>query len=147
MTTLKEHINHYKTNARDFTEKHTFQIIANMTVFFVMIQNVAITASGLVSVAISMIIANALFYFSHRYDTESLVKMSFISFISFCALLCISQFLQHTYNFSFIDWLVTLTEFSKQAPLALLGILAYIALPIGLGIGITKKLNNTKPEE
>lgn len=144
MTTLKEHINYCKTNARDFTEKHTFQIIANMTVFFVMIQNVAITASGLVSVAISMIIANALFYFSHRYDSESLVK---ISFISFCALLCISQFLQHAYSFSFIEWLVTLTEFSKQAPLALMGAIAYIILPIGLGVGITKKLNNTKAEE
>ena len=144
MTTLKEHINSYKTNAKDFTEKHTFQIIANMAVFFVMIQNVGLTASGLVSVAISMVIANALFYFSHRYDTESLVK---ISFISFCALLCISQFFQHAYSFSFIDWLVTLTEFSKQAPLALLGILAYIALPIGLGIGITKKLSKTTKEE
>ena len=144
MTTLKEHINHCKTNARDFTEKHTFQIIANMTVFVVMIQNVAITASGLVSVAISMIIANALFYFSHRYDSESLVK---ISFISFCALLCISQFLQHAYSFSFIDWLVTLKEFSKQAPLALMGAIAYMILPIGLGVGITKKLNNTKTEE
>ena len=144
MTTLKEHINSYKTNAKDFTEKLTFQIIANMTIFFVMIQNVAITISGLVSVAISMVIANALFYFSHRYDTESLVK---ISFISFCALLCISQFLQHAYSFSFVDWLVTLTEFSKQAPLALLGILAYIALPIGLGIGITKKLSKTTKEE
>ncbi|MQT34262.1 hypothetical protein [Pseudomonas helleri] len=144
MTTLKEHINYCKTNARGFTEKHTFQIIANMTVFFVMIQNVSITASGLASVAISMVIANTLFYFSHRYDTESLVK---ISFISFCALLCISQFFQHAYSFSFIDWLVTLTEFSKQAPLALLGILAYIALPIGLGIGITKKLSKTTKEE
>ena len=144
MTALKEHINYYKTNARDFTEKHTFQIIANMTVIFVMIQNVSITASGLASVAISMVIANTLFYFSHRYDTESLVK---ISFISFCALLCISQFFQHAYSFSFIDWLVTLTEFSKQAPLALLGILAYIALPIGLGIGITKKLSKTTKEE
>ena len=144
MTTPKEYINSYKTNAKDFTEKHTFQIIANMTIFFVMIQNVAITISGLVSVAISMVIANALFYFSHRYDTESLVK---ISFISFCALLCISQFLQHAYSFSFVDWLVTLTEFSKQAPLALLGILAYIALPIGLGIGITKKLSKTTKEE
>ena len=144
MTTLKEHINYCKTNARDFTEKHTFQIIANFTIFFVMIQNVAITANGLVSVAISMIIANALFYFSHRYDTESLVK---ISFISFCALLCISQFLQHAYSFSFIDWLVTLTEFSKQAPLALSGIVAYIALPIGFGIGITKIINKTKKEE
>lgn len=144
MTTLKEHINYCKTNARDFTEKHTFQIIANMTIFFVMIQNVAITVSGLVSVAISMVIANTLFYFSHRYDTESLVK---ISFISFCALLCISQFFQHAYNFSFIDWLVTLTEFSKQAPLALLGILAYIALPIGFGIGITKRINKLSKEE
>ena len=144
MTTPKEYINSYKTNAKDFTEKHTFQIIANMTIFFVMIQNVAITVSGLVSVAISMVIANALFYFSHRYDTESLVK---ISFISFCALLCISQFFQHAYSCSFIDWLVTLTEFSKQAPLALLGILAYIALPIGLGIGITKKLSKTTKEE
>ena len=144
MTTLKEHINSYKTNAKDFTEKHTFQIIANMTIFFVMIQNVAITISGLVSVAISMVIANGLFYFSDRYDTESLVK---ISFISFCALLCLSQFFQHAYSFSFIDWLVTLTEFSKQAPLALLGILAYIALPIGLGIGITKKLSKTTKEE
>ena len=144
MTTLKEHINSYKTNTRDFTEKHTFQIIANMAVFFVMIQNVAITANGLVSVAISMIIANALFSFSHKYDTESLVK---ISFISFCALLCISQFLQHVYNFSFIDWLVTLTVFSKQAPLTLLGTLAYIALPIGFGIGITKIINKTKREE
>ncbi|MQT24804.1 MULTISPECIES: hypothetical protein [Pseudomonas] len=144
MTTLKEHINSYKTNAKDFTEKHTFQIIANMTIFFVMIQNVGLTASGLVSVAISMVIANGLFYFSDRYDTESLVK---ISFISFCALLCLSQFFQHAYSFSFIDWLVTLTEFSKQAPLALLGILAYIALPIGLGIGITKKLSKTTKEE
>ena len=144
MTILKEHINSFKTNAKDFTEKHTFQIIANMAVFFVMIQNVSITASGLASVAISMVIANTLFYFSHRYDTESLVK---ISFISFCALLCISQFLQHAYSFSFVDWLVTLTEFSKQAPLALLGILAYIALPIGLGIGITKKLSKTTKEE
>ena len=144
MTTLKEHINYCKTNARDFTEKHTLQIIANMAVFFVMIQNVSITASGLASVAISMVIANALFYFSHRYDTESLVK---ISFISFSALLCISQFFQHAYSSSFIDWLVTLTEFSKQAPLALLGIVAYIALPIGLGIGITKKLSHSKEEE
>ena len=143
MTALKEHINYYKTNARDFTEKHTFQIIANMTVIFVMIQNVSITASGLASVAISMVIANTLFYFSHRYDTESLVK---ISFISFCALLCISQFLQHAYSFSFIDWLVTLTEFSKQAPLALSGIVAYIALPVGFGIGITKRINKTKRE-
>lgn len=144
MTTLKEHINYCKTNAKDFTEKHTFQIIANMTVFFVMIQNVAITANGLVSVAITMVIANALFYFSHRYDTESLVK---ISFVSFCALLCISQFLQHAYSFSFVDWLVTLTEFSKQAPLALMGAIAYIVLPIGLGIGITKKLSKTTKEE
>lgn len=144
MTTLKEHINSCKTNAKDFTEKQTFQIIANMAVFFVMIQNVAITANGLASVVISMVIANVLFYFSHRYDTESLVK---ISFISFCALLCISQFLQHAYSFSFIDWLVTLTEFSKQAPLALSGIAAYIALPIGFGIGITKKLSHTKIEE
>ncbi len=144
MTTLKEHINSYKTNSKDFTEKHSFQIIANMAVFFVMIQNVAITANGLVSIAISMVIANALFYFSHRYDTESLVK---ISFISFCALLCISQFFQHAYNLSFIDWLVTFTEFSKQAPLALLGILAYIVLPIGLGIGITKRFNKPKKEE
>lgn len=144
MTTPKEHINSYKTNAKDFTEKHTFQIIANMTIFFVMIQNVGITASGLVSVAISMVIANGLFYFSDRYDTESLVK---ISFISFCALLCLSQFFQHAYSFSFIDWLVTLTEFSKQAPLALSGIVAYIALPIGFGIGITKRINKTKREE
>ena len=144
MTTLKEHINSYKTNTKDFTEKHTFQIIANMAVFFVMIQNVAITASGLVSVAISMIIANVLFYFSHRYDTESLVK---ISFISFCALLCLSQFFQHAYSFSFIDWLITLTEFSKQAPLALLGIIAFIVLPLGLGIGITKKINKTTKGE
>lgn len=144
MTTLKEHINSYKTNAKDFTEKHTFQIIANMTIFFVMIQNVGLTASGLVSVAISMVIANGLFYFSDRYDTESLIK---ISFISFCALLCLSQFFQHAYSFSFIDWLVTLTEFSKQAPLALSGIVAYIALPIGFGIGITKRINKTKREE
>lgn len=144
MITPKEHINSYKINVKDFAEKHTFQIIANMAVFFVMIQNVAITASGLASIAISMVIANALFYFSHRYDTESLVK---ISFISFCALLCISQFLQHAYSFSFVDWLVTLTEFSKQAPLALLGILAYIALPIGFGIGITKRLNKPSKEE
>ena len=144
MTTLKEHINSYKTNAKDFTEKHTFQIIANMTIFFVMIQNVAITASGLASVAISMMIANALFYFSHRYDTESLIR---ISFISFCSLLCISQFFQHAYSFSFIDWLMTLTELSKQAPLALMGAIAYIVLPIGFGIGVTKKLNHTKVEE
>ena len=144
MTILKEQINSYKTNIRGFTEKHSFQIIANMIVFFVMIQNVAITASGLASVAISMMIANTLFYFSHRYDTESLVK---ISFISFCALLCISQFFQHAYSFSFIDWLVTLTVFSKQAPMALLGVLAYIALPIGLGVGITKKLNKTTKGE
>ena len=144
MTTPKEHINSYKINVKEFAAKHTFQIIANMAVFFVMIQNVAITASGLASVAISMVIANALFYFSHRYDTESLVK---ISFISSCALLCISQFLQHAYSFSFVDWLVTLTEFSKQAPLALLGILAYIALPIGFGIGITKRINKLSKEE
>ena len=145
MTTLKEHINSFKTNAKDFTEKHTFQIIANMAVFFVMIQNVAITASGLASVAILMVIANVLFYFSHRYDTENLIK---ISFISFCALLCISQFLQHAYSFSFIDWLVTFTEFSKQAPLALSGIVAYIALPIGfgIGIGITKRINKLSNE-
>lgn len=144
MTTLKEHINYCKTNARDFTEKHTFQIIANFTIFFVMIQNVAITTNGLVSVAISIIIANALFYFSHRHDTESLIK---ISFISFGALICISQFFQHVYSFSFVDWLVTLTEFSKQAPLALMGAIAYIVLPIGLGIGITKKLSKTTKEE
>lgn len=144
MTTLKEHFNSYKTIAKDFTEKHTFQIIANMTIFFVMIQNVGLTASGLVSVAISMVIANGLFYFSDRYDTESLVK---ISFISFCASLCLSQFFQHAYSFSFIDWLVTLTEFSKQAPLALSGIVAYIGLPIGFGIGITKRINKTKREE
>ena len=144
MTTLKEHISSYRTNTKVFSEKHSFQIIANMAVFFVMIQNVAITASGLASVAISMVIANALFYFSHRYDTESLVK---ISLISFCALLCISQFLQHAYNFSFIDWLVTLTEFSKQAPLALSGIVAYIALPIGFGIGITIRINKLSKEE
>lgn len=144
MTTLKEHIKSFKTNTLDFTEKHTFQIIANMVIFFVMIQNVAISPKGLVSIAILMMIANALFYFSHRYDTESLVKISFISFV---ALLCLSQFFQHAYSFSFIDWLVTLTEFSKQAPLALMGAIAYIVLPIGLGIGITKKLNKTTEGE
>ena len=115
-----------------------------MVIFFVMIQNVAISPKGLVSIAILMMIANALFYFSHRYDTESLVKISFISFV---ALLCLSQFFQHAYSFSFIDWLVTLTEFSKQAPLALMGAIAYIVLPIGLGIGITKKLNKTTEGE
>lgn len=102
------------------------------------------TLNGLIQVGLLIFIANIIYHLMMNVETDKILK---IAFFSFCSLICISQFFQHAYNFSFIDWLVTFTQLKSQLPMVILGMFAFIALPIGAGLAISKTITRFKREE
>lgn len=121
-------------------EKNFFPIIANILIFFTMMTQAPFTFYGFVQVILLMFIANKIYEIINLYQLN-IIDLGKICLFSLVALICISQFLQHIFNFSFLDWLVTFTQFKDQAPMSIFGICAFVALPLGFGIGLNKKLN------
>ncbi|WP_152533511.1 hypothetical protein [Pseudomonas syringae] len=88
-------------------------------------------------VAVLLVIANVIFHLTKKIDTDKIAR---ISFYAFAALLISSKFFQLAFDFSFVDWLLTFTEFHKQAPMTIFGLVAFIGLPIFAGYGLSKHL-------
>ncbi|OLY72248.1 hypothetical protein AU074_13820 [Pseudomonas sp. ATCC PTA-122608] len=132
--------------ARDLFTRADFlyPTIANAILFFYLTKGMDMNRNGLIQVGLLILIANIIYHLMMNVETDKVLK---IAFFSFCSLICISQFFQHAYNFSFVDWLVTFTQLNSQMPMVILGMLAYIVLPIGAGIAISKTLTRFKREE
>ena len=132
--------------ARDSFTKTDFlyPTIANAILFFYLTKGMDMTLNGLIQVGLLIFIANIIYHLMMNVETDKILK---IAFFSFCSLICISQFFQHAYNFSFIDWLVTFTQLKSQLPMVILGMFAFIALPIGAGLAISKTITRFKREE
>lgn len=132
--------------ARDSFTKTDFlyPTIANAILFFYLTKGMDMSLNGLIQVGLLIFIANIIYHLMMNVETDKILK---IAFFSFCSLICISQFFQHAYGFSFIDWLVTFTQHKSQMPMIILGMFAYIALPIGAGLAISKTITRFKREE
>lgn len=132
--------------ARDSFTKTDFlyPTIANAILFFYLTKGMNMSLNGLIQAGLLIFIANIIYHLMMNVETDKILK---IAFFSFCSLICISQFFQHAYNFSLIDWLVTFTQLKTQMPMVILGMFAYIALPIGAGIAISKTITRFKREE
>lgn len=143
---LLHSLKHTLQRARDsFTSADfLYPTIANSILFFYLTKGMDMTLNGLIQVGLLIFIANIIYHLMMNVETDKILK---IAFFSFCSLICISQFFQHAYSFSFIDWLVTFTQHKSQMPMIILGMFAYIALPIGAGIAISKTVTRFKREE
>ncbi|WP_122340020.1 hypothetical protein [Pseudomonas caricapapayae] len=124
-------------------EKNLYPIIANIILFLSMMSKAPLTIYGFVEVVLLMFIANKIYFLINLYELD-IANLGRIALFSFLSLIAISQFFQHAFNFSFVDWLVSFTEFSKQAPMSIFGICAFVALPLGAGIAVNAHYNKYK---
>ncbi|RMO65378.1 hypothetical protein ALQ37_200204 [Pseudomonas syringae pv. aptata] len=124
-------------------ERNLYPVIANITLFFFMMIQMPLSVYSIVESILIIFIANKIYQLINLWelDVKNLRRIFLFSALS---LICISQFYQHAFNFSFLDWLVTFCEFSKQAPMSIFGIFSYVALPIGAGIAINAHINKMK---
>lgn len=128
-------------NLKNLTDdKNLYPVIANITLFFFMLSQMPLSVYSVIESILIIFIANKIYQLINLWELD-IKHLGRIFLFSALSLICISQFYQHAFNFSFIDWLVTLTEFNKQAPMSIFGICSYVALPIGAGIAINTHLN------
>ncbi|WP_122324531.1 hypothetical protein [Pseudomonas coronafaciens] len=125
------------------SERNLYPITAYIIIFFSMMSQAPLTVYGFVQVILLIFIAHKIYEIIDLYGLN-IVDLGKIALFSATALICISQFLQHTFHFSFTDWLVTFTQFNQQAPMSIFGICAFIALPLGFGIALNYKINKQK---
>jgi hypothetical protein len=125
------------------SDKSLFPIIANTSLFFFMTKGMEASFNNYLEVAVLLVIANVIFHLTKKIDTDKIAR---ISFYAFAALLISSKFFQLAFDFSFVDWLVTFNEFHKQAPMTILGLLAFIGLPIFAGYGLNKYFTAKKKQ-
>ncbi|RMT12415.1 hypothetical protein ALP52_00829 [Pseudomonas amygdali pv. mori] len=123
------------------SDKSLFPVIANISIFFFMTKGMEASFNNYLEVAALLVIANVIFHLTKKIDTDKIAR---ISFYAFAALLISSKFFQLAFDFSFVDWLVTFTEFHKQAPMTIFGLLAFVGLPIAAGHGLNKYLTAKK---
>lgn len=123
------------------SDRSLFPIIANIAIFFFMTKGMEASFNNYLEVAGLLVIANVIFHLTKKIDTDKIAR---ISFYAFAALLISSKFFQLAFDFSFVDWLVTFTEFHKQAPMTIFGLLAFVGLPIAAGHGLNKYLTANK---
>ncbi len=123
------------------SDKSFFPVLANVILFFFMTKGMEISFNNYLEVGALLLIANIIFHLTKKIDTDKIVR---ISFYAFAALLISSKFFQLAFQFSFVDWLVTFTEFHKQAPMTIFGLLAFVGLPIAAGYGLNKYLTTKK---
>ncbi|GFZ62106.1 hypothetical protein PSE10A_46170 [Pseudomonas amygdali pv. eriobotryae] len=129
-------------NLKSLTEeKNLYPVVANIILFFFILSQMHLSVYSVVESILIIFIANKIYQIINLYDLD-IRNIGRIALFSLIALIAISQFYQHAFNFSFIDWLVTFTEFNKQAPMSIFGICSYVALPIGAGIAINSHINN-----
>lgn len=121
-------------------EKNLYPVVANITLFFFMMSQMPLSVYSVVESILIIFIANKIYQLINLWELD-IKNLGRIFLFSALSLICISQFYQHAFNFSFIDWLVTFTEFNKQAPMTIFGICSYVALPIGAGIAINAHIN------
>lgn len=127
------------------SDESLFPVISNIAIFFFMTKGMEASVNNYLEVAALLLIANVTFHLAKKIDTDKIAR---ISFYAFAALLFSSKFFQLAFDFSFVDWLVTFTEFHKQAPMTILGFLAFIGLPIFTGYGLNQHLTaRTKLKE
>ncbi|WP_144439749.1 hypothetical protein [Pseudomonas savastanoi] len=119
------------------SDKSLFPVIANLSIFFFMTKGMEASINTYLEVAVLLVIANVIFHLTKKIDTDKIAR---ISFYAFAALLISSKFFQLAFDFSFVDWLLTFTEFHKQAPMTIFGLVAFIGLPIFAGYGLSKHL-------
>ena len=121
-------------------EKNIYPFVANITLFFFMMSQMPLSVYSVIESILIIFIANKIYQLINLWELD-IKNLGRIFLFSSLSLICISQFYQHAFNFSFIDWLVTFTEFNKQAPMTIFGICSYVALPIGAGIAINAHIN------
>ena len=123
------------------SDKSLFPILANVILFFFMTKDMQVSFNNYLEVSVLLLIANIIFHLTKKIDTDKIAR---ISFYAFAALLISSKFFQLAFDFSFVDWLVTFTEFHKQAPMTIFGLLAFVGLPIAAGYALNKYLTAKK---
>ena len=121
-------------------EKNIYPVVANITLFFFMMSQMPLSVYSVIESILIIFIANKIYQLINLWELD-IKNLGIIFLFSALSLICISQFYQHAFNFSFIDWLVTFTEFNKRAPMSIFGICSYVALPIGAGIAINAPIN------
>ncbi|KTB91595.1 hypothetical protein AO073_01600 [Pseudomonas syringae ICMP 11293] len=122
------------------SERNLFPVIAYTLIFFSMMSQAPLSVYGFVQVILLMFIAHKIYEIINLYGFD-ITSFGKIALFSGLALIGISQFFQHLFSFSFLDWLVTFTKFNEQAPMSIFGICAYVALPLGFGIALNYRLN------
>lgn len=123
------------------SDKSLFPVIANISIFFFITKGMEASVNNYLEVTALLLIANVIFHLTKKIETDKIAR---ISFYAFAALLISSKFFQLAFDFSFVDWLVTFTEFHKQAPMAIFGLLAFVVLPISAGYALNKYLKIKK---
>jgi hypothetical protein len=126
------------------SDKSLFPIIANITIFFFITTGIEASFNNYLEIVVLLVIANIIFHLTRKIDTDKIAR---ISFYAFAALLISSKVFQLAFNFSFVDWLVTFTEFHKQAPMTIFGLLAFVGLPIFTGYVWSKHLTVIKNQK
>lgn len=122
------------------SERNLYPAIAYIIIFFALMSQSPLSVYSLVQTILLIFIASKIYDIINLYELN-IVEIGRITLFSTTALICVSQIFQHTFHFSFTDWLVSFTQFNKQAPMCILGIVAYIALPLAFGIALNYKLN------
>ncbi|MEQ4191893.1 hypothetical protein ABNM11_24925 [Pseudomonas syringae] len=125
------------------SERNLYPALAYIVIFFTLMSQSPLSVYSFVQTILLMFIASKIYDIISFYEFN-IVDLGRIALFSATALICISQLFNRTFHFSFTDWLLTFTNFNKQAPMSILGIVAYIALPLGFGIALNYKLNKKK---
>lgn len=126
------------------SDKILLPVIANITLFFFMTKGMEASFNNYLEVGVLLIIANIIFQLTKKIDTDKIAR---VSFYAFAALLISSKFFQLAFHFSFVDWLMTFSEFHKQAPIAIFGLLVFVGLPISAGYALDKYLTAKKKQK
>ncbi|MFI3044480.1 hypothetical protein [Pseudomonas coronafaciens] len=124
-------------------ERNLYPALAYIIIFLSMMSQAPITAYGFVQVILLMFIAYKIYQTINLYGFN-ILDLGKIAFFSGTALIGISQLFQHVFHFSFVDWLVTFTKFNQQAPISILGIFAFVALPLAFGAALNYRINKKK---
>ncbi|MEN4750729.1 hypothetical protein ABEH28_13280 [Pseudomonas sp. Ps21-P2] len=125
------------------SERNLYPVLAYIIIFFSMMSQAPLTVYGFVQVILLMFIAYMIYEIINLYGLN-IVDLGKIALFSGTALIGISQLFQHVFKFSFVDWLVTFTKFNQQAPMSILGIFAFVALPLAFGTALNYRINKKK---
>lgn len=125
------------------SERNLYPTTAYIIIFFSLMSQSPLSVYSLVQTILLIFIASKIYDIIIFYELN-IVEVGRIALFSTTALICISQLFQHTFHFSFTDWLVSFAQFNKQAPMCILGIVAYAALPLCFGIALNYRLNKQK---